>query len=1688
MPGRGLCTSGGRRGWLTRGFGLATPAVLALTPLAARAQEDGLFEKAVTTIAQHILYPIVQLLGNLLITLINILVSVAQYNGFLDAAAVDKGFTIVRDVGNLFFIIVLLIIAAGTVLNIPQYRFNRLLPRLLLMAVLVNLSKEIAGLLIDFAQVVMLTFVNAFRTAAAGNLTTAFGLSDLLKLRSTVPGAVGGYTIVGALFLALALLVVACFVVVAYVVILLVRIVALWVLVVLAPLPYVLDTFPAGKKYASEWWSKFTQYTICGPVIAFFLWLSLSVIAISSAGDAGLSSQVLQGRSVSSSEQAQVVTPADDSAIAATISEISRVDKLLSYMIAIVLLFTTLTMAQRFCGAAGSFAASMGQRARKAALFAGGVTSVGKLGLAGLRRGHRELEERAGPLAPLINPRRAWRQYQEKRQEGIKSQEARLNAGARDAVDRLPRAFGGEGMSFMRKAQVEASQQEERQKKFGNLTLKQKEEMFAQLGRHGSEADKAAFLTRAVMTGDLGTLLKSPAAARYRHTPAGGTPEVYSPETVGNLIDDWVKDGNLRTVITEAAIKQNRYEAMPAALRQSEISGQSASDLIKRSSNTFVAKGMRKAIDTTTGAVGTTGDDVMVSTRLLPDVASQLKALPYNQQTQARPDLAEAVLGRNQEVTRARITSALGHTVEEKTQLLDANQWAVMTEFAKENPIGFAALVRKKGLKDYYNVDTGDRRDVGNLLNPAVKPDDVLRGTLGWRPSATTPGAQEPAFLRDAGRERFEATRDAVAAADARGEDFFASEAFQKEQAKYLAQDEYWAQEAEAADAPDTAGLKGFAAGGSTLGVNLSRVAGGKYRTRAGLHHNDPAFVREFTQDVGRLVSEEMSALEAKTELSAREAARLQTLGEAKARLDAIAQDPSEMPELEVVNTGPGGTTKRHAIAHERYHSKVEALGPQFMDQFVAGLGQGELQRIEARMQQKTGDTTLVGNEAVEEYLVEGLANRRGTWADQSPDAIQLPTEVLERVQGAARTAGVDLDRITDSRERAADRTEARQKYDATRAKVEEYQRLVGRGDAFFASEDFRRGQAQYLSRSAYDLVGRGQLPSEEPPVAPEASARSAAGARVGRRAPGVAVTAAAGTVAGARAVGRAAEAAGSAAAAGAAFVGQKMGAGASAVAGAAAKVPGVQQAAQAGAKVAEKVAQAPDLLAEVKRVTIGNLRSWVAARQDKNAVTLRSVADGKQAAMATAMARVADHEARGEQLRKKKSDAIARYAPRKQQLDELIPQLERERDAAVRQGNGKRAADIQEQLKEADRLRRDIQKILGGVDSEVAGHERAGKPLRQQQADAITAAVEARQRAEAFEGARLPTISLGAERNARDSVANEEALARQLTTTQGNAVVQHERLDTSAASATQQYEAQRAARLQRLAPLRQRLDALKENPLIDTQAERQKVVDGILAEERAMDRERADHQKTLDDIAFSRRTEDARVRKAQAEYDAARQARVAAQDRLAEMERLAAQRLQQEAQATAGGAAATPAPVPPRPAAQPSAPPAPQQSAPRAEPPAPPPIEPRLPSAAVSGEMAVGEQASTGARAPWEAAGAELTAALQNAGHQIQTLNDQLSTLSKSLPNLERQLGTGSTAALSKPVDELRRFMREHPGARTVGDIDQRERDRHLRALTEAMQELNRHFKAPPVPPGQTPSRPAPKAPPPPPRQPIGV
>ncbi len=209
-----------------------------------------------------------------------LLITVAGYNGFIHSTAVNIGWVMVRDVTNMFFVVILLLVAFGTILGLEQYEWKKMLVKFFFAAVLVNFSRVICGVIIDVGQVVMITFVNGVAATAGGNLINAFSVDKILGLSGSAdPAAMVDN---GQLFVAsVGALVFSSIIfamMLAFLWILVSRLIVLWILIVLSPFAFVLSVIPQTQKYASQWWSEFGNHVVVGPAIVFFLWLAFAVV------------------------------------------------------------------------------------------------------------------------------------------------------------------------------------------------------------------------------------------------------------------------------------------------------------------------------------------------------------------------------------------------------------------------------------------------------------------------------------------------------------------------------------------------------------------------------------------------------------------------------------------------------------------------------------------------------------------------------------------------------------------------------------------------------------------------------------------------------------------------------------------------------------------------------------------------------------------------------------------------------------------------------------------------------------------------------------------------------------------------------------------------------------------------------------------------------------------------------------------------------------------------------------------------------------------------------------------------------------------------------------------------------------------------------------------------------------------
>jgi len=191
------------------------------------------------------------------------------------------------------FVLVLIIIALATILRVERYQLKTTLRNLIIAAVLINFSLTIAGVFIDFTNVVGRYFFGAASPEGeiinfSSNLAQSLNMQGLIQFQSTPAAslaetfAVDILNALGALlslvvtvlmtitFLGLILIV---FAGLAYM--LLVRYIALAILLILMPLAWLFWTIPDLKNLWDKWWSQFLRWCFFLPASGFFLYLSI---------------------------------------------------------------------------------------------------------------------------------------------------------------------------------------------------------------------------------------------------------------------------------------------------------------------------------------------------------------------------------------------------------------------------------------------------------------------------------------------------------------------------------------------------------------------------------------------------------------------------------------------------------------------------------------------------------------------------------------------------------------------------------------------------------------------------------------------------------------------------------------------------------------------------------------------------------------------------------------------------------------------------------------------------------------------------------------------------------------------------------------------------------------------------------------------------------------------------------------------------------------------------------------------------------------------------------------------------------------------------------------------------------------------------------------------------------------------
>ncbi|MDP3741570.1 MAG: hypothetical protein Q8R08_04595 [bacterium] len=231
----------------------------------------------ITALVRWIVYGLGLIFVGLLETALSI--KAADISDFIFIA-----WTAVRDLVNMLFIIVLIIIGFGTMLRIESYNYKKLLVNLIIMAMLVNFSLVIGRIIIQLADVAQFTFLPAegadgiegvrdvYKNLLSTHITNI--LDGFRAMRDTTADASSAtFTLIFQLIFELAVVLTFG----ALAIFMLIRTVALWILLILSPFAYALAILPTTAGIARQWWQNFIKYVLFAPIIAFFLRLTYTI-------------------------------------------------------------------------------------------------------------------------------------------------------------------------------------------------------------------------------------------------------------------------------------------------------------------------------------------------------------------------------------------------------------------------------------------------------------------------------------------------------------------------------------------------------------------------------------------------------------------------------------------------------------------------------------------------------------------------------------------------------------------------------------------------------------------------------------------------------------------------------------------------------------------------------------------------------------------------------------------------------------------------------------------------------------------------------------------------------------------------------------------------------------------------------------------------------------------------------------------------------------------------------------------------------------------------------------------------------------------------------------------------------------------------------------------------------------------
>jgi hypothetical protein len=189
---------------------------------------------------------------------------------------IKTGLGVTQSLVNMILILILIYIALATILRLQEYQAQKLLPIFIIIALLVNFTPVICGIIVDASNIIMNFFVSNIQDGITGLIN---GWRPKMGDIGTIWPDHPSWSENGKAALQQAILVpflgILSFILILFALLFILRYMAIWILVILSPIAFIAYILPVTRSWWTLWWKQFLNWCFIGAFASFFLYLSL---------------------------------------------------------------------------------------------------------------------------------------------------------------------------------------------------------------------------------------------------------------------------------------------------------------------------------------------------------------------------------------------------------------------------------------------------------------------------------------------------------------------------------------------------------------------------------------------------------------------------------------------------------------------------------------------------------------------------------------------------------------------------------------------------------------------------------------------------------------------------------------------------------------------------------------------------------------------------------------------------------------------------------------------------------------------------------------------------------------------------------------------------------------------------------------------------------------------------------------------------------------------------------------------------------------------------------------------------------------------------------------------------------------------------------------------------------------------